>query len=136
MYVPYRTQFLHAVPGPVTTCFCPSFGAVTICLFAWFAPQCHAPTCIQFDLYNAESGELICRQKPVYGKGTNSSFDEAGYINVPPCVFGAAEEGLLPPPGGDGGLPFSTRLFSRKTCHADLGHHGEMSLWQTYGLLA
>ena len=54
---------------------------------------------------------------------------------IPPCVFGSEAEGLLPPPGGEKGLPMDTPLFSRKLCHADYGHHGEMSLWQSYGVL-
>lgn len=37
---------------------------------------------------------------------------------------------------GPNGLALGTRLFSRKLCKADYGHHGEMSLWQTYGLQA
>ena len=99
--------------------------------------HCHAPTCKQFDLFNADTNELICTQKPLYGSGAaGESFQEEGYINVPPCLFGSAEEGLLPPPGGARGLPFATRLFSRKICAADYAHHGEMSLWQTYGHLA
>lgn len=97
--------------------------------------HCHAPTCIQFDLYNADTNELICRQQPLYGDGSGEDFEEAGYVNIPPCVFGSKEEGLPAPPGGDRGLPFGTRLFSRKVCRADNGHHGEMSLWQTYGVL-
>ena len=56
------------------------------------------------------------------------------YLTIPPCVFGSADEGLPPPPGGEDGLPFGTRLFSRKVCRADFAHHGEMSLWQTYGV--
>ena len=50
-------------------------------------------------------------------------------------MFGSEAEGLLPPPGGEKGLPMDTPLFSRKVCHADYGHHGEMSLWQSYGVL-
>ena len=97
--------------------------------------HCHAPTCIQFDLYNADTNELICRQKPLYGDGSGENFQEEGYVNIPPCVFGSAAEGLPPPPGGERGLSFGTRLFSKKICRADYGHHGEMSLWQTYGVL-
>ena len=96
--------------------------------------HCHAPTCIQFDLFNAETNEIICSQRPLYGNGAGH-FQEEGYLNIPPCVFGSEAEGLISPPGGDKGLPFATRLFSKKTCHADYAHHGEMSLWQTYGEL-
>ena len=64
----------------------------------------------------------------MYG-ASNGTFDEEGYLHVPPCVFGTAEEGLNPAFR----LPFNTTLFGTKTCRADYGHHGEMSLWQTYG---
>ena len=65
------------------------------------------------------------------------AFADAGCCpaQIPPCVFGSEAEGLLPPPGGEKGLPMDTPLFSRKLCHADYGHHGEMSLWQSYGVL-
>jgi len=89
--------------------------------------HCHAPTCIDFTLYNADTGEVICRQVPVYGQ-SNTTYDEKGYLAVPPCVFGSPEDGLLRSPV----LNASTRLFSTKTCSANDGHHGEMSLWQTY----
>jgi hypothetical protein len=29
--------------------------------------HCHAPTCLRIDVYNNETGELICRAEPVYG---------------------------------------------------------------------
>jgi hypothetical protein len=89
--------------------------------------HCHAPTCLDFTLYNADTNETICQQKPNHG-ASNKTFDETGYIAVPPCVFGDASVGLQPSIS----LPPSTRLFSIKTCQADVGHHGEMSLWQTY----
>merc|ERR1712228_425389 len=81
--------------------------------------HCHAPTCILFELWNAYSNELLCRQAPVYGT-SNSIFDEKGYITVPPCVFGDEADGLMPART----LPFGTRLYSMKRCKADTGHHG------------
>ena len=33
-------------------------------------------------------------------------------------------------------LAFNTTLVSTKRCRANYGHHGEMSLWQTYGAWA
>ena len=70
----------------------------------------------------------LFRQKGAFGR-SNRTFDEEGYLHVPPCVFGDAEEGLNPALY----LPFNTTLFGVKRCKADYGHHGEMSLWQTYG---
>lgn len=98
--------------------------------------HCHAPTCITFELFNADTGEKICSQRPMYGSGNASEdFQEDGYINIAPCVFGVKEDYLPTPPGGEKGLPMSTRLYSKKVCHADYAHHGEMSLWQSYGVL-
>ena len=87
-------------------------------------------------LLSADTGEKICSQQPMYGSGNASEdFQEDGYINIAPCIFGEAEDFLPAPPGGDKGLSMSTRLFSKKVCRADYAHHGEMSLWQTYGVL-
>ena len=97
--------------------------------------HCHAPTCIQFDLLNADTGELICSQRPIYGDGSSQDFQEDGYVSIPPCLFGPEGEGLPLPPGGMNGLPLNTKLFSKKVCQADYAHHGEMSLWQSYGEL-
>ena len=47
------------------------------------------------ELWNNDTGELLCRQAPVYG-GTGgfvsdkgATFDEPGYIATPPCLWGA-----------------------------------------------
>ena len=42
---------------------------------------------------------------------------------------GRPEDGLVPPVR----LMWGTRLFANKTTRADVGHHGEMTLVQTYG---
>jgi hypothetical protein len=91
--------------------------------------HCHAPTCIVFELWNQDSGELVCRQNASVGR-SNRTYDEQGFLHVPPCVFGAAEEGLNPALR----LPLNATLYSYKKCRAGFGHHGEMSLWQTYGV--
>lgn len=57
----------------------------------WYS-QCHAPTCLAMELWNNQTGELLCRQTPIYG-GTGDvtigdKFDEPGYILVPPCLWG------------------------------------------------
>ena len=50
----------------------------------------HAPTCLRLDVYNNDTGKLICRVEPVYG-GTGGyvadrggTFDEEGYVANPP----------------------------------------------------
>ena len=30
--------------------------------------HCHAPSCISMELYNADTGKLLCRHSPVYGQ--------------------------------------------------------------------
>ena len=54
--------------------------------------HCHAPTCISMELYNNVTGELLCRQMPIYG-GTGDltigdKFNEPGYILTSPCLWG------------------------------------------------
>ena len=60
--------------------------------------------------------------------------DAAGWPRNQTAVYGfdeaSAAEGLQAPFH----LPFNTTLFGTKKCRADYGHHGEMSLWQTYGV--
>lgn len=91
--------------------------------------HCHAPTCIVFTVYIAKTMEVLCEQRAAYGN-SNKTFNEAGYLDVPPCVFGDADQGL----NSLRALPLDTQLFSIKHCKANYGHHGEMSLWQTYGV--
>eukprot|EP01047_Picozoa_sp_COSAG01_P051512 COSAG01_NODE_5324_length_4334_cov_5.824321_1_plen_552_part_00 len=101
--------------------------------------HCHAAACIQFDLYNDDTGELICRQqgragstlRPDVAKG-DDRFDEKGYIRLYPCVFGDHGEGLQPPHF----LSFDTNLRSVKITNATYTHYGEMAHWQARGVLA
>ena len=30
--------------------------------------HCHAPSCISMELFNADTGKLLCRHNPVYGQ--------------------------------------------------------------------
>jgi hypothetical protein len=32
--------------------------------------HCHAPSCLSMELYNADTGDLLCRQVPVVGQST------------------------------------------------------------------
>jgi len=90
--------------------------------------HCHAPSCISLELFNADTGELLCSQIPVYGTN-NDIFNELGYIAIPPCLWGY-EDGLITPPL----LQMTTNLMSVKKNNNTYGHYGEMASWQTRGV--
>jgi len=94
------------------------------------AGHCHAPSCISMELYNADTGMLLCAHKPVYGQ-THEVFDELGYIAIPPCLFGPEEEALVPPTF----LPFNGNLTSIKRNNNTYTHYGEMAMWQMRGVM-
>ena len=82
----------------------------------------HAPTCLRVELWNNATGELLCRQEPVYGGSGGvpvSRFDETGYIFQPPCLWGSAEHGLEAPPLASG-MPITVVAVTNST----YGHHG------------
>lgn len=87
--------------------------------------HCHAPSCLSQELYNADTGELLCRQQPVYGQGLAPLFDEPGYAAIPPCLFGS-EAGLQAPIT----LTWDTNLLAVKQNNNTYGHYGEMAYWQ------
>ena len=97
----------------------------------YVAPHCHAATCIDMELYNQDTGDLICKVEGILGKGNRSvKYDEKGYIKLNPCVFGY-DEGLLEPPT----INWDTNLFSIKRNNNTWGHYGEMASWQMRGYL-
>ena len=47
------------------------------------------------DLYNADTGDMICTVKPYLGQGNLSvPLDEKDYIRIDPCIWGE-DTGLL-----------------------------------------
>jgi len=90
--------------------------------------HCHAPSCISLELYNADTGQLICRQLPIIGTG--GKFNELDYLHIPPCLWGE-EEGLLQPPV----LSKNTNLLSIKKNNSTYAHYGEMASWQMRGII-
>jgi hypothetical protein len=86
--------------------------------------HCHAPTCLAMEIWNNHTGELLCRQEPIYG-GTGkidiAKFDETGYISQPPCLWGE-EPGLEKMPLASG-VAFTIKAITNST----VGHHGEMA---------
>jgi len=93
--------------------------------------HCHAPSCISMELYNADSGELLCSHYPTYGQ-THEVYDELGYLALPPCLWGEEKDGLMPPVF----LPFNANLTSIKRNNNTYAHYGEMASWQMRGILA
>ena len=88
--------------------------------------HCHAPSCISMELYNQDTGELLCKQEPIFGRGGDDPFDEKGYLAIPPCLWGSPSEGLVPPTF----LNWNTNLLSIKRNNNTYTHYGEMASWQ------
>lgn len=99
--------------------------------------HCHAASCISLELYNNDTGELLCRQVGHMGRTRNpdtvrgADYDEAGYVTIPPCLWGEGSPGLLPPRL----LTWETNLTSVKRTNSTYGHTGEMAHWQMRGVL-
>jgi hypothetical protein len=93
-------------------------------------PHCHAPSCISMELYNANTGELLCGMSAEFGKSTEV-YDEFGYAVLPPCLWGSAADGLQEPIT----LPLETELLSIKKNNNTYTHTGEMASWQMRGVL-
>ena len=96
----------------------------------YLAPHCHAPTCIDMELYNADTGDLICHVNGDLGKGTDMKYDEEGYIKLNPCLFGE-DEGLLEPHL----FKWNSNFTSIKRNNNTYAHYGEMASWQMRGVL-
>jgi hypothetical protein len=129
------------VPTPGTTCTgtCPN-GTDCECVHTitahwhmnarliYAGGHCHAPSCLSLELFNADTGELICGQYPVYGKGNfpEDRYDEAGYIQIPPCLWSDdTSENLQPTKLINANVMSVARKRNTKT-----GHYGEMASWQ------
>jgi len=138
---------MHLTPGSSCSGGCPH-GADCTCVHTitsrftiaegsmiYAGGHCHAPACISIELYKNDTGvpELLCRQVSVYGKGDVAvdKFDEEGYVALPPCLWGAKEEGLQPPVF----LPAGTPMYSvTRTENSRVGHTGQMASWQMRGV--
>lgn len=94
-------------------------------------PHCHAPSCLSMELYNADTGELLCGVAPVVGQGTDELYDELGFLAIPPCLWGAPVDGL----GSPRFLSSNTTLLSIKRNNNTMPHTGEMASWQMRGIV-
>jgi len=93
-------------------------------------PHCHAPSCLSMDLYNADTGQLLCHVEPNHGSG-KGLYDEDGFLTIPPCLWGDASDGLMEPQL----LSLDTTLMSIKRNNSTLPHTGEMASWQMRGIV-
>jgi len=93
-------------------------------------PHCHAPSCLSMELYNADTGLLLCHMEPHVGK-SGRVYDEDGYMALPPCLWGSTSEGLSEPEL----LGLDTELLSIKRNNNTVGHYGDMASWQMRGVV-
>lgn len=95
-------------------------------------PHCHAPSCLSMELYNADTGDLLCRSEPIVGKSTETVYDELGYLTIPPCLWSDnQEDGLMAPVF----LSSDTTLLAIKRNNNTFAHLGEMASWQMRGVI-
>lgn len=98
-------------------------------------PHCHAPVCLSMELYNADTGQLLCSVAPLRGAGSSAEkYDEDGYIAMPPCLWSEdpkRTEGLPLPDL----LQLNTTLMSIKRANSTYPHTGEMASWQMRGVV-
>ena len=91
--------------------------------------HCHSPGCLSLELFNADTGALVCKVTPRVGK-TAAALDEESYIYLPPCMWSSNEaEGLPSPP-----VFFPDTNFSAiKRVNNSVYHYGIMAIFQSTG---
>eukprot|EP00927_Polykrikos_kofoidii_P073649 TRINITY_DN6966_c0_g1_i1.p1 TRINITY_DN6966_c0_g1~~TRINITY_DN6966_c0_g1_i1.p1 ORF type:complete len:879 (+),score=78.58 TRINITY_DN6966_c0_g1_i1:64-2700(+) len=91
-------------------------------------PHCHAPSCIREELWNVDTGEILCSSTTAYGDNkygsTHSVFNEANYIAIRPCIYGH-QPGLQTPFS----LSPDTKLMAVKYFNNTYRHLGQMAQW-------
>merc|ERR1712061_173066 len=91
-------------------------------------PHCQAPSCIREELWNADTGEIICNVTAEYGSLKNGPlsmhFNEANYVAIPPCIFGY-QPGLQKPFT----LTPETKITAIKYFNNTYRHLGQMAQW-------
>jgi len=153
--IPGYPNWPLGVPTPGTTCSgtCPTpdqptrFGSDCECIhtiayhwsitnksLVYAGGHCHAPSCIDIRLFDNSTGtpNLLCRQASKYGAGNFplDKWDEAGYIALPPCLWGR-DKGLDATPW----LGVNAHIFSiKRNRNTHAGHYGEMASWQMRGV--
>lgn len=93
------------------------------------SPHCHGPSCLSMQMINADTNETLCYTEPYYGV-TDKAMDELSYsAGIPPCIWGTADEGLLPPPL----VSLDTNITVIGRSNATFGHWGQMGHFQMRG---
>eukprot|EP00928_Gymnodinium_smaydae_P098588 TRINITY_DN9201_c0_g2_i2.p1 TRINITY_DN9201_c0_g2~~TRINITY_DN9201_c0_g2_i2.p1 ORF type:complete len:781 (-),score=80.76 TRINITY_DN9201_c0_g2_i2:119-2461(-) len=91
-------------------------------------PHCHAPSCMREELWNADTGEILCNVTVEYGKpnygALSQVFNEKNYVAIPPCIFGH-QAGLQKPFT----LSPDTKLTAIKYFNNTYRHLGQMAQW-------
>eukprot|EP01047_Picozoa_sp_COSAG01_P001690 COSAG01_NODE_40_length_32708_cov_25.641234_5_plen_866_part_00 len=98
--------------------------------FVQMGGHCHSPACLSLELFNADTGQLICRISPVAGT-SQEPMDEQGYLYLPPCMWSQnAVDGLPSPP-----VFFPNTNFSAiKRVNNTVYHYGIMAIFQSTGV--
>merc|ERR1712137_1200365 len=92
-----------------------------------FGGHCHAPACLSIEMFNRDTGQLICRITPIMGTA-DVPLNEESYLWLPPCVWGP-EDGLEPSPI----LSLETNLTLVKRTNSTYYHTGVMAIFQGRG---
>ena len=114
-------------------------------------PHCHAQACLSMELYNADTGKLLCHVEPIRGGGRNindnsegieeqQNYNEEGFIAIPPCLWSehnnnnssSSSSSSLSQPDF---LSLNTTLMSLKRANSTFPHTGEMASWQMRGIV-
>ena len=66
-----------------------------------------------------------------HGKNSSRLYEEEHFLAIPPCLWGAEEQGLMPPQL----ISLDTTLLSVKRNNNTLPHTGEMASWQMRGVI-
>ena len=86
-------------------------------------PHCHGPSCIRQEIWNSDTGEILCNMTASYGDG-GEVFNERGYIAILPCIFGY-QQGLQYPFN----LVPETNITAVKYFNNTYRHLGQMAQW-------
>eukprot|EP00494_Astrolonche_serrata_P006497 UN06521 len=94
-------------------------------LYLIFAsPHCHGPQCKSMELWNADTGELLCVTHPNIGTGEEAHNEKGYLVSIPNCVWGF-DEGLAEPPI----VHLDTTLYSIVREDSSIAHTGAMHIY-------